>query len=219
MLTALAMTAAALAPAGSGFSHHVDNPWFPLRPGTVYRYRGHEEGAPITDVVRVTRRTKRIAGVRCTVVRDRVFRRGRLREDTADWFAQDRAGTVWYFGERTREVDRHGRTTSREGSWRAGVDGARQGIVMPAHPRVGQSFQQEHYAGHAEDHFRIASLHASVTTPYASYSGNAMRTREWNPLEPGVVDRKFYVRGIGQVKELTVKGGSEELALVSIARR
>jgi hypothetical protein len=90
---------------------------------------------------------------------------------------------------------------------------------MPAHPRVGQSFQQEHYRGHAEDHFRIGSLHASVTVPFGSFDGNVMRTREWTPLEPGVRDRKLYVRGIGTVKERTVKGGSELLELVSIAHR
>jgi hypothetical protein len=208
---------AGAAAAGGGFGPHVDNPWYPLKPGTVMRYEGSEDGVKDVDVIHVTRRTKLIAGVRCRVVRDRLFKHGEVREDTRDYFAQDANGTVWYFGEDTRELDGQGHTTTREGTWRAGVKGAHQGIFMPAHPRVGQSFQQEHFKGHAEDHFRIKSLHASVTVPYRSFSGNAMRTREWTPLEPGVVDFKWYARGIGDVKEKTHKGGSEVLRLVTIA--
>jgi hypothetical protein len=211
MLALLAVAAA------TSFSPHVDNPWYPLDPGTVYRYQGQEDGAAVTDVVHVTRRTKRIGGVRCRVVRDRLLKGGRVREDTRDYFAQDSGGTVWYFGEDTRELDRHGHTTSREGSWRSGVKGARAGVFMPAHPRVGQAFQQEHFEGHAEDHFRITSLSAHVRVAYGAFRG-AMRTREWTPLEPGVRDRKVYVRGIGDVLEATLKGGSEHLELVSYRR-
>ncbi|MEA2449945.1 MAG: hypothetical protein QOG63_1877 [Thermoleophilaceae bacterium] len=218
----MAVTAAALAaasPAAGHFTPHVDNPWYPLKPGTVLRYRGSDEGVATVDVFHVTHRTKLVAGVRCRVIRDQVLKHGKVREDTHDWYAQDRGGAVWYFGERTRLLDRHGRTTSTEGTWQSGKNGARPGIFMPAHPRVGQSFRQEYLRGHAEDHFRIQSLHASVSVPYGSYSGSAMRTREWTPLEPGVVDRKLYARGIGTVKELTVKGGSERLELVSVAHR
>ena len=197
------------------FSAHVDNPWYPLKPGTVYRFKGEEHGTPTRDVVRVTHRTKLIQGVHARVVRDRVLEHGRVVEDTRDWFAQDRAGTVWYFGEDTRELDRHGHTTSTEGSWQSGRHGARRGIVMPAHPRVGFSAAQEHFRGHAEDHFKILAKHASVTVPYGRFRDRALLTREWTPLEPGVVDHKLYVRGIGMVKERTVKGGDEVGRLVS----
>jgi hypothetical protein len=199
------------------FVAHVTNPWFPLRPGTAYRYTGTKDGEPTRDVVTVTRKTKVIQGVRCTVVRDVLYVRGRVDERTADWYAQAADGTVWYFGEATAEFDEHGKVVSREGSWQAGVDGARAGIFMPLHPKVGQTFQPEYYKGHAEDYFKVLSLSARVTTPYTS-STRALRTKEWTPLEPGVVDNKVYVRGVGIVKERTVKGGDERSQLISVAR-
>jgi hypothetical protein len=207
---------AALDPAN--FVRHVTNPWFPLRPGTTLRYRGQTDGTPGRDVFAVTHRTKTIQGVRATVVHDRVILHGRTVEDTLDYYAQDKAGNVWYLGEDTKELDRRGNVKSREGTWRAGVDGAEAGIFMPADPRVGQSFRQEYYKGHAEDHFKIVSLHASVNVPAVS-SRNAMRTREWTPLEPGVRDAKYYVRGKGTVLEQTVKGGDERWELVSISNK
>jgi hypothetical protein len=199
------------------FVTRVDNPWFPLRPGTMFVYRGVKDGKPARDVVRVTRRTKVIEGVRCTVLDDRLYSGGRLAERTTDWYAQDENGTVWYFGERTAELDGHGKVTSTEGSWQAGVDGAEAGTYMPAHPKVGQSFRQELFKGHAEDHFKVLSLAARVTVPYTS-SRRALLTKEWTPLEPGVVDHKLYVRGLGMVKEQTVKGGDERLLLVTVRR-
>jgi hypothetical protein len=207
---------AATPPNPSDFVRIVDNPWYPLKPGTVYRWTGVSAGKPAVDVLRVTHATKAILGVRTTVIHDRVFVEGRLEESTSDWFAQDRHGTVWYFGEATRQLDRQGHVVSTAGSWQAGVNGARQGIFMPAHPRVGQTFRQEFYKGHAEDRFTILSLHATVKVPFTS-SSRAMRTRETTPLEPGVVDEKIYVRGIGTALERTVKGGEKErLELVSV---
>jgi hypothetical protein len=200
------------------FVARVDNPWFPLRPGTTNVYRGVKDGQPSRDVFAVTSKTKTIEGVPCTIVRDRLYLRGRLEERTEDWYAQDRAGNVWYFGEATAELRPDGGVKTREGSWQAGVDGARAGIFMPAHPHVGQTGLQELYRGHAEDHFRVLSLRAEVRTPAAS-SKMALLTREWTPLEPGVVDHKLYVKGIGNVLEQTVKGGDERNALVSVSRR
>ena len=217
-MLALAALSAALALAAPGpWAERVDNPWFPLAPGTTFVYRGVENGKPSRDVVTVTSRTRVIDGVRCTEVSDRLYLGGRLAERTTDWYAQDGRGTVWYFGERTAELDARGRVTSTEGSWRAGVDGARAGILMPAHPRVGQTFSQEHYAGHAEDRFHVLSLRASVSTPAAS-SRRALLTKEWTPLEPDVVDHKLYVRGVGLVEEKTVRGGDERAVLVSVTR-
>jgi hypothetical protein len=199
------------------FVARVTNPWFPLRPGTSYRYTGIKDGEPTRDVVTVTRKTKVIQGVHCTVVHDALYVHGRPEERTADWYAQAADGTVWYFGEATAELDENGKVVSREGSWQAGVDGARAGIFMPLHPKVGQTFQQEYYKGHAEDYFEVLSLSAHVTTPYQSSTG-ALRTKEWTPLEPGVVDQKLYIRGVGIVKEQTVKGGNERSQLVSVER-
>jgi hypothetical protein len=200
------------------FVEHIDNPWFPLVSGTTFVYRGTKDGEPSREVLRVTNRTKSIQGVRCTVLDDRLYLSGRLEERTTDWYAQDTEGNVWYFGEATAELDRRGRVTSREGSWQAGVDGARAGIYMPAQPKVGQSFAQEFYPGHAEDHFRVEDLAASVSVPYTT-SKEALLTKEWTPLEPGVIDHKLYVRGVGTVKEQAVTGGHELNVLVSVTAR
>jgi len=147
-------------------------------------------------------------------VSDRLYILGRLAERTTDWYAQDRSGMVWYFGEETAELDANGRVTSTEGTWRAGKDGAQAGVFMPSHPRVGQRFRQEYLNGHAQDHFQVLSLHAKVTTPAVS-SSRALLTKEWTPLEPGVLDHKLYVRDVGLVDELTVKGGNERNTLVN----
>jgi len=129
----------------------VTNAYFPLAPGMRWEYRGVEGGTPARDVVTVSSRTETVGGVACVVVHDRLYRRGRLAERTTDFYAQDGAGNVRYYGEDTAELDSRGRVKSTEGSWRAGRDGARPGIFMPAHPRAGQTFQQEDYPGHAED--------------------------------------------------------------------
>jgi hypothetical protein len=216
-LGASGATSGAQTPRPLSFVPRVDNPWYPLKPGTAYLYRGVKDGQPARDVVTVTNQAKTITGVRVVVVRDLLYLRGRLRERTHDWFAQDAGGNVWYFGEATAELDANGRVESTEGSWEAGRDGARAGIVMPAQPRVGMSALQEFYPGHAADHFRILSLHESVGVPYVS-SKHALLTKEWTPLEPGVIDHKVYVRGIGLVLEQTVKGGYERAELVSVRR-
>ena len=218
-LVALAflVPASAAAPTPGDFVARVDNPWFPLTPGTTLVYNGVKDGKPLRVVTTVTHRTAVIAGVRCTVIDDRGYESGRLAERTTDWYAQDRQGDVWYFGESTAELDAKGHVTSTEGSWRAGVDGARAGIYMPAHPRVGQSYEQEFYKGHAEDHFRVLALTASAAVPYVS-SRSALLTEEWTPLEPGVLDHKLYVRGIGMVQERAVKGPVERGDLGAVRR-
>lgn len=198
------------------FAPRVDNPWFPLIPGTTFVYRGVKDGKTARDVFTVLHATRTIEGVRCTSVSDRLYLAGRLEERTTDWYAQDRRGNVWYFGEATAELDRAGHVTSREGSWLAGRDGARAGIYMPAGPQVGQSGRQEYYKGHAEDHFAVVSTNARVSVPFVS-SNRALLTKEWTPLEPGVLDHKFYARGIGTVLEQTVHGGNERNELVSFS--
>ena len=125
------------------FTARVDNPWFPLLPGTTYVYQGEKDGEPSRDVVTATHQITVIDGVPCVAVHDRLYLSGRLGERTTDWYTQDGKGNVWYYGEKTAELDRHGRVTSTEGSWQAGVDGALPGIFMPAQPRLGQSFRQE----------------------------------------------------------------------------
>ena len=216
---ALVPCAASIGPVfgSTTFVSRVDNPWFPLAPGTVYTYVGVKDGKPSRDVVTVTQTKRRIAGVDATEVKDELYVEGRIEERTTDWYAQDRAGNVWYLGESTAELDRSGRVTNREGTWLTGRDGAQPGIYMPAHPVVGQSGRQEFLKGHAEDHFRVVKLTASVKSPYVTTS-HALLTEEWTPLEPSVLDHKLYVRGIGTVREETVKGGVERNVLVSLRR-
>jgi hypothetical protein len=185
----------------------VTNPWFPLNPGTTFVYTGEKDGARGRDFVTVTDQTRVIRGVHCTAVSDRLYAAGHLAERTTDWYAQDRRGNVWYFGEATAELNKAGKVTSREGSWLAGVNGARAGVFMPARPKVGVTFRQEYYRGHAEDHFAVIRI-----------STRELLTKEWTPLEPDTLDHKLYRRGTGLVKEETVKGGNERWQL-SVVRR
>ena len=197
------------------FSARVTNPWFPLRPGTRYVYTGEKDGTPMRDIVFVTHRIKKIDGAPCITVRDRVYMKGHLRERTLDWYTQDARGNVWYYGEKTAELDKRGRVVSTEGSWRTGVNGAKPGIFMPARPRVGQAFRQEYLKGHAEDHFKVIGIFRTVV---GGRKANGLLTKEWTPLEPGVIDHKMYTRGIGEVLEQSEKGGNERGELVSVRR-
>jgi len=198
------------------FSTTIDNPYLPFVPGTrmVYRERGADGRG--REVVKVTHRTKTIQGVETVVVRDRAYSGGELAEDTRDWYAQDRQGNVWYFGENTKEYE-NGKVVSTEGSWKAGVDGAQAGIVMEAHPKVGDTYSQEDAPGVAEDMATVLSLDASRTVPYGTFD-NLLKTRDFSPLEPSVVERKFYAAGIGSVLEKTVKGPRERVVLVRVVR-
>jgi hypothetical protein len=201
-------------PAPDQFGGPIDNPYLPLTPGTTLTYKGKVDNKAVTDVFAVTHDIKLIEGVPATVIHDQVFQGGDLVENTFDWFAQDSNGNVWYFGEDTRELD-HGTVVSTEGSWEAGVHGARAGIFMPADPAVGDFFKQEDAKNVAEDCTMIVDLDAFVKTPYVT-SDNALKTEEFSLLEPGVLDNKYYVRGIGNVAERTVQGGSDTLNLVSV---
>ena len=195
------------------FTSKVDNPWFPLKPGTTYVYKGTKDGKPARDLYTVTHGTRTIDGAPTVVVSDLLFLDGRLAERTTDYYTQDEAGNVWYFGEDTAELDNHGKVKSREGTWHAGVDGAKPGIFMEAHPKVGHSYRQEFYKGHAEDHYEVLNLDASVQVPLGRFR-HAQLTKEWTPLEPGVLDHKYYVRGVGEVAEKSVRGAKEEALLV-----
>jgi len=197
------------------FSPRVDNRWFPLTPGRTLVYTGTKDGEKALDLVVATHRTRMIDGVRTRVVEDRLYLDNVLEERTSDYYAQDRCGNVWYFGEDTATLDRHGKVVDTEGTWHAGVDGAQPGVVMQAHPQLGRRFRQEWYRGHAEDVFKVIDRSAAVTVPYGTFR-HALRTAEWTGLEPDVLDNKLYVRGIGEVAEVSVKGPREALRLVEI---
>ena len=175
----------------------VTNRWFPLPAGARWDYRETGPDGTAHEVVVVTRQRKRILGISAVVVRDRVTEGGRLAEDTLDWYAQDRAGAVWYLGEDTKAYAEDG-TVSTEGSWEAGVGGAQPGVVMPARPRAGQHYRQEYLAGRAEDRARVLSRHGRVRVPAGSYR-HVVVTEETTPLEPAAVERKSYAPGVGLV--------------------
>jgi hypothetical protein len=195
----------------AAFASRVTNPWYPLTPGMRWTYRGTSSEGSERNVVEVTDQTRRIEGVQAVVVHDRVWdESNKLIEDTWDWFAQDLQGNVWYLGEDTTAYEEG--KTSKEGSWEAGVDGAEPGLVMPAEPKVGQAYPQEFKKGEAEDRAQVIGLNIAVTVPFGSFS--AVQTRETTPLEPGLVERKYYARGIGVVAEDTLKGGDDRSALI-----
>jgi hypothetical protein len=188
------------------FVAQVDNPLFPLTAGTKYVYQNKSPDSTEDIDVTVLSETKTILGVTCTVVHDQVTVGGDLTEDTFDWYAQDRDGAVWYFGEDTKTLDK-GVVVSTEGSWEAGVDGALPGIIMEANPQVGDSYRQEFLAGVAEDQAEVVGLAESATVPFGTFD-NCLKTRETTPLEAQLVEFKFYTPGVGLV--LTLEGGARE---------
>jgi hypothetical protein len=196
------------------FVGQVDNPYFPLASGTQWVYRGARGAAGEVDTVTVTGATTEILGVNCIVVKDEVTDDGELIESTFDWYAQDADGNVWYFGEDTAEYE-NGKVTSREGSWKAGVDGAQPGIIMPASPQVGATYREEYYAGHAEDLAKVTDLDVSAVVPLGSYD-HVLVTRNWSPLEPDLVERKFYAPDVGFVMEDSLRGGTDVVKLVQL---
>ncbi len=190
----------------------VDNPFFPLVPGTTFVYETPDGKERVETFV--TRETKEILGVTCTVVRNREIEDGELVEDTFDWYAQDESGNVWYFGEETREYE-NGEIVSTAGSWEAGTDGAQPGIMMKADPQVGDSYRQEYLEGVAEDMGEVISLDESVVVSYGSFDGTVM-TRDWTPLEPSVEERKYYARGVGLLLEVEGDGEEHRVQLVAV---
>ncbi len=173
----------------------IDNPYWPLVQGTTTIFEG--EGEHI--VVVVTGYTKLAMGVPVTVVRDTAYAKGKVIEDTFDWYAQDRAGNVWYFGEDTTEF-KNGKPTSKAGSWEAGVDGGLPGIVMLAHPQVGDVYRNEYYAGEAEDLTKVLELGGTITVPAGAFTDTIV-TEDWTPLEPDQLEHKTYAPGVGVVAE------------------
>ncbi|MFN2526420.1 MAG: hypothetical protein ABR505_09190 [Actinomycetota bacterium] len=196
------------------FVAKIDNPYLPLLPGTTHVYKGASEGETETVIVAVTRKTKEVLGVTCTVVRDVARVEGEIVEKTFDWFAQDRYGNVWYFGENSLEYE-NGEPAGRAGSWEAGVDRAQPGIVMLGDPQIGDVYRQEYYLGEAEDMGEVLALDASVQVPFGSFS-DVLVTADTTPLEPNVLEHKFYARGVGVVLERSVQGPKGKLELIEV---
>jgi hypothetical protein len=198
------------------FVRRVTNPLFPLPLGTRLIYRGTEDRLPERVVTDVTWEHKTILGVPVVVVLDRVFLNGELKEKTFDWYAQDEDGNVWYFGEDTKEFE-HGRVVSTAGSFEAGKHGARAGVIMRAHPKLGQITAQEFAPGVAEDKGRVLDLDATVTVPYGTLR-HCLKQAEFTALEPAALEYKYYCPGIGVVRERDVRGGTVNTALANVRR-
>jgi hypothetical protein len=193
----------------------IDNPYMPLKLGTTFVYEGKTEKGNEHNDTYVSSDTKVIMGVTCVVVHDKVLVDGVLEEATLDWYAQDKQGNVWYFGEDSKDYKQDGSVTSTAGSWEAGVKGALPGIVMQANPTIGETYRQEYYKGEAEDLATVLSLSESATVPAGSYKDMLM-TNEWSALDqPPVYEHKYYERGIGFIMTQYIEGGYE-LKLIEI---
>lgn len=198
----------------ANFVQVIDNPYMPLTPGTTFVYEADTPDGIETDVVTVTHDTKDILDVTCTVVTDTAYLDGEIIEDTVDWYAQDKDGNVWYFGEDTTQFE-NGQVVGHTGSWEAGVDGALPGIVMTANPRPGVSYRQEFLEGVAEDMAKVLRLNARVSVPSGDFT-NCLLTKEWSRLEPGFVEHKFYALGVGLVLVIEHHGKPVYSELVSV---
>ena len=198
------------------FTTAIDNPYWPMTPGTRWTYRELDEEGKALDVrVTVSNATKQIAnGVTARVVRDTVTSDGEVIEDTFDWYAQDGDGNVWYLGEQTAEFE-DGKVSSRGGSFEAGVDGAEAGVIMPADPEPGLAYRQEYYKGEAEDNGEILSLHEQAQVPAGHYR-DALLTKDTIAIEPDVLEYKLYAPGVGPVLTFGVSGGGGREQLVRV---
>ena len=192
----------------AAFSTTIDNPYLPMTPGTRTIYEADTSDGHQQTTTEVTGDTKKIMGVTTVVVHDTVTLDGKTSEDTLDWFAQDRDGNVWYFGESTKEFD--GQKVSTAGSFEAGVDGALPGIVMPAHPQIGDQYRQEYAKGVAEDTGEVVSLTGSDTTPLTGPAKDLLVIKDADLLDPnGPAENKYYARGIGLILTVPIPGAPD----------
>jgi hypothetical protein len=197
------------------FSTTIDNKYLGYLPGTMARYVQSSGDVVETDVMS---ETKVVMGVTCRVVHDFLkSKTGELLEDTYDYYAQDKAGNVWYFGEDTKAFV--GSQVSTAGAWLAGVACARPGIVMKASPQVGDKYRQEYLEGEAEDEAEVVALDEKITVPYGTLAG-CIKTKELSRLAPGDLENKYYCPGVfGPVRSVDVgsidSGKSEDLVSVN----
>ena len=196
------------------FIPRIDNPYWPMAPGTRWVSREFDFEGSQRVTVTVLERTREIEGVEATVVHDVVSERGELVENTFDWYAQDVCGNVWYLGENTKEYE-NGEVVSTAGSWEHGVDGAMAGVVVPGDLQVGLTYRQEYYAGEAEDTGKIMSLDEQAQVPFGHFR-NVLLTKDFSPLEPKVLEYKLYAEGVGPVLALGVSGGSDREELLRL---
>ena len=199
------------------FKTSIDHRYWPMKPGTKWVYRETAADGTVQAVeVTVTAETRAIQGIRATVVHDMVTEDGELVEDTYDWYAQDVTGNLWYLGEDTKEYEK-GKVVSTEGSWESGVDGAQAGVMLPAQPAVGMVYRQEYYQGQAEDAAEVLNLDRVADVPYGKFN-HCLETKDYTPLEPNLIEHKFYAQGVGPVLITAGSAGADREELISFSR-
>ncbi len=202
----------------TNFVAKIDNPYFPLTPGTTKIFEGKTDAGFEHEQMQVTFDTKVIMGVTCIAVKDTVTLAGKLEEVTTDWYAQDKQGNVWYFGEDSKAY-KNGKVVSTKGSWTAGVNSAYPGYVMKAQPTANETYRQEYQKGEAEDWATILNLNENATVPQGSYK-NVRMTKEWSALEnPPIFEYKYYAKGVGQIMTASGMGtNSWKISLLEIRK-
>jgi hypothetical protein len=199
-------------------STKINNQYFPLKPGTTFAYSSADGSSTDTEIV--TNTPKKIEGVNCVVVDDTVREGGTVTEHTLDYYAQDKKGNVWYFGEDSQTIQ-NGKVVSTEGSWLAGQvpEGgdtpAQPGIIMEAKPQLNDTYNQENALPVAEDAAEVLSLKASASVPFGDFSSNLLLTLETSTVEPGAAEVKYYAKGVGEVSERDLVT-QDDLGLVSV---
>ena len=158
---------------------------------------------------------KEVLGISCTIVKRMVLPGGYPSEISYSFFAQDTTGAVWCFGE-DRNFSSGGVVVSKEGSWEAGVDGAKPGVIIPSVPHIGQVYRQEYLACVAEDMSEVLDVDASVTVPHGPYTG-CLCTHEYTPLDSRINMTRYYARGVGLVLTVNETAGIREELVEALA--
>ncbi len=193
---------------------NITNPYYPVGNGQKYIYEGQSpDGLEHIEEQRLNI-TRVVNGITCVVVNFKAFIDGKLVEEADDWYAQDVDGNVWYFGEDVNNYNPDGTIKDHGGSWEAGIDGAKPGLLMPANPVLGMSYREEYYFNEAEDEAEITGVNLTVTVPYGTFT-NCIRTHNFTELEPDLNEEKFYASGIGFIKEIDLTDNFE-IVLISI---
>jgi hypothetical protein len=193
----------------ANFVHEITNPYFPLKPGMVLKFEGTRDGVPRRDEMTVTSETKTIMGVKCVVVRDIASTDTEIVEKTVDWYAQDKDGHVWYFGEDTAEYS-NGKVISTDGTWMAGVDGALPGIIMRATPKAGDAYRQEYRPGVAEDYAKVVKVDDTASGPLGNYTAVVV-TEDTDLLDKAKFEHKYYAPNVGMIGSDGMVGGHHEI--------
>jgi hypothetical protein len=182
------------------------NPFFVLDPGYWLQLEGTEGRNLVELTITVLPDTELVDGVDTRVVEERELKNGLLVEVSRNFFAIcSETNSVVYFGEDVDIYDKDGITIiSHEGAWRAGIDGAQAGIIMPGTFLLGSRYFQEIAPGVAMDRACNTEMNLTMVTSAGTFSG-CVKVRETTPLEPGAVSKKVYCPRIGLVKDSSLR--------------